>query len=196
MNDWKALLARARVEYAGNRRLRLGVLAIGVILGVYVGLVAWDWRASAHEQYVERRQYLRKLRALAGQDAWPARAEAAARLRKALDAEIPAVASVGLAQASAQSWSRELVSAFGADMQVQSRPAEEVEGQPGLYRVPVVISGPLSTRSVLNVVYQLEKRTSLAVVEEAMILNRENQTFQMTVVYYIRVREGGANAPD
>ncbi len=194
MSALKRLTAQVRQELGRNPRLRLGVMVIGAILAFYSALVLLDWRAGLHERYVERRQHLRDLRDMASQDEWPARADAAARVRKALEAEIPAVASVGLAQAGAQTWARDLAAVHGGAVQVQAQETQVVEEQPGLLRVPIVISGALPPRAVLNMIQQIEKHGSLAVVEEAMLLNRENQTFQLTVVSYVRVAGDGVDA--
>jgi hypothetical protein len=188
------LLARGRQEFAQNARLRIGVLVIAAILAFYSFLVLKDLRSSLQDQYVERRQYLRKLRVVAVQKDWPARAEEISRVRRALEAQIPVVASPGLAQASAQTWLRDLAAVHGEAVRVQSQPPEAVEGTPGLWRVPMVVSGSLPPRTVINLIQNIEKRGSLAVIEEALILNRQNQTFQLTVVSYARVAGTGANA--
>lgn len=185
---------RARNEFARNQRLRFGVLVMAAILAFYSFLVLRDWRAGLHDQYVERRQYLRKLKSLAGQNQWPVRAEQMSRVRKALEAEIPAFASQGLAQASAQTWARDLAAVHGSAVQVQSQPSQPVDGQPELWRVPVVLTGSLPPRAVVNLIQQIEKRGSLSVVEQALILNRENQTFQLTVVSFVRVAGRGVDA--
>ncbi len=194
MSAANQLIAQARQELAKNPRLRLGLVVIVAILALYCALVLVDWRGRLQDQYVERRQYLHKLREMAKQDEWPARAEAAARVRKALEAEIPEVASIGLAQAGAQTWARDLAAVHGGAVQVQAQEPQAVEEQPGLMRVPIVLSGSLPPRAVLNMIQQIEKRGSLAVIEEAMLLNRENQTFQMTVVSYVRVAGDDADA--
>ncbi len=194
MKALRELAARARLELAQNQRLRIGVLAIAAILAFYSFLVLNDLRASLLEQYVERRQYLRKLRVVAVQKDWPARAEEMQRVREALEAEIPAFASAGLAQASAQTWVRDLAAVHGEAVRVQTQSPEAIEGTPGLWRVPMVVSGSLAPRAVINLIQQIEKRTSLSVIEEALILNRQNQTFQLTVVSYARVTEGEVDA--
>ncbi len=194
MNAASRVLAQLQLELAKNPRLRFGLMIIAAILAFYAALLLIDWRGQLHAQYVERRQYLHKLRDMASQDEWPARAEATARVRKALEAEIPEVASVGLAQAGAQTWARELAAVHGGAVQVQAQEPQVVEGQPGLVRVPIILSGTLLPRAVLNIIQQIEKRYSLAVIEEAMVLNRENQTFQLTIVSYVRVAEERADA--
>lgn len=187
MSALAAQVARLRQELARNVRLRVGVAVIGAILALYAVLVLRDWRAELHERYVERREYLRKVRGLAGQRVWQARAQEMAAARKALEAAVPSAASPGLAQAMAQGWIREQVAPFGAAVQVQSRPVERVDGEPGIVRIPTVVSGSLNPRSVVNLLQQIERRSALTVVEEALIRNRENRTFQLTVVSYVRV---------
>lgn len=195
MTALRDLVARARIEFGQNQRLRIGVLVIAVILAFYSFLVLSDWRASLHEQYVERRQYLRKLRTLAVQKEWPARAREMTRVRKALEAEIPVVASLGLAQAGVQTWVRNLAAVHGSAVRVQMQPPEAVEGTPGLWRIPTVISGSLPPRPIINLIQNIEKRSSLAVIEEALILNRQSVNFQLTVVSFVRVAGADADAP-
>lgn len=194
MTTLRELLIRGRQEFAQNQRLRIGVLVIAAILAFYSFLVLKDLRSSLQDHYVERRQYLRKLRVVAVQRDWPARAEQIGRVRRALEAQIPVFASSGLAQASAQTWLRDLAAVHGEAVRVQSQPPEAVEGTPGLWRVPMVVSGSLSPRAVINLVQKIEKRGSLSVIEEALIMNRQNQTFQFTVVSYAKVAGAQANA--
>ena len=191
LRDW---INRARQDFSQNPRLRIGVVVIAAILALYAFLVLRDWRANLHDNYVERRQHLRKINALAGQNAWPARAEAMSRLRKSLEAQIPAATSQGLAQAGAQTWLRDLTAVYAGAVQVQAQPPQAVEGQAGLWRIPIVISGALPPTAVLNIIQQVEKRSSLSVIEQSMIINRENKTFELTVVSYARVAGGSDDA--
>src|SRR5690606_9627591 len=122
-------LASARRELAANPRLRYGVLAIAAILVLYLFLVLQGWQSGLAERHATRSGYLAKMQALAGQEVWIQRAAAVARTRAALEAEIPEMATLGLAQASAQGWLRDAVSAFGQDVQVQAQtPAQAGQG--------------------------------------------------------------------
>lgn len=194
MSAWRERGRRLREELGGNARLRWGLVVISAILAVQLFLVLSDWRTSLHDRYVERRQYLRKLRTLAGQEQWLSRASEASRLRKALEAEIPEVATLGLAQANAQAWVRDLASAHGQTVRVQARPPAAIEGEPGLYKIPVVLSGSLPPAAVINLIQRVEKHPSLAVIENAVLLNRENRTFELAVVSFARVKEAPADA--
>lgn len=186
--------AQARSEWANNPRLRLGVAVIAAVLAVYLLLVLRDWRAGLQEQYAARSEHLQKMQSLAGQDEWIARAQDARKLRQALDAQIPEVATVGLAQAGIQTWVRSLGSAFGDGLQIQSQAPQPVEGQPGLWRVPVVLSGSAEPPLVIQLVQQIEDRKSLAVIEQATVLNRANKTFSLTIVSLFRIPQAPANA--
>lgn len=184
------LLEQARKELADNPRLRLGAWLIVGILVLYLWLVLSDWQAAVQKDYLVQVQRLEKIRSLAGQDEWLQRAEQARALREALQAQIPEVATLGLAQASMQTFARDLVSASGASLRVQTEvPAEVGEGS-GLWRVPVVLSGGLSAPQVLQLIRGIESARNLVVIEEALILNRVNQTFSLTLVAYYRVQEG------
>lgn len=185
-----ALLA----EWGRNRRLRWGVLLVAVILVLYVYLASIDWRDGVASEYAERQQYLLKMQSLVGQDEWLERASDAGRLRAGLDAAIPSTATVGLAQAGVQTWARDLSATQGADIQVQALAAQPVDNRPGIVRVPMIISGSLPPNKVVGLIRQIESNANLTVIDQAMILNRENQTFSLTFVAFFRIEEGG-NAP-
>jgi hypothetical protein len=172
-----------------ERRLRIGILAIAAILAVYVLLVMRDWRTTLEHDYAARTEHLYKMKALAGQPQWLARAQSAAKVRAALEAQIPAAATTGLAQASVQGWVRELTNAMGEDLRIQAGQAEAVEGRPGLWRVPVTLSGSLDNDRYLGLLGRIESRPTLSVVEEATVNNRKTQAFSLTIVSYFRVAE-------
>lgn len=186
-------IENARREWGSNRRLRLGAIAIAVILGVYAMLVLRDWRASLEQDYAEVTTRLNKMKALSGQQVWIERAQAAAQLREALEAQVPEVATPGMAQATVQGWIREATTGMGEDVRVQSQDASPAEGRPGVWQVPVVVGGPFDARQFLDLLGRIERRPTLTVVREATIINRDAHTFSLTVVSYFRVG-GGVDA--
>lgn len=192
--QWRGWLDQARQEWARNPRLQLGVWVIAATLGLYLLLVLHDWRQALQQRHVERSEYLQKMRSLVGQDEWVERAEQAAQIRRSLEAEIPGADSLGLAQAGVQTWVRDMATAAGGTIQVQTQPPRPVPGRDDLWRVPVVLSGALDARSVVQMISQIEKRGSLTVVEQALILNRENRTFSLTVVAYFDIEQEQADA--
>ena len=182
-------------EIRSNPRLQVGLLVVGAILVLYAVLVLLDLREAREQAYVQRAEQLHKMRALAGQDAWIGRAQAAARVRRALAAEIPAFETVGVAQAQLTSWAREVGQSFaGSTVQIQSQTAQQVAGEDGVWRVPVVLSGEAPPARVVDLIQQVERRSVLTVIEQAMVMNRENKTFSLTVVAYVRVGPGVADA--
>lgn len=184
-----AALTQARKEFADNPRLRIGAWAIVAIVVFYLWLVLADWRAQMQKEYATQSQQLQKIRSLAGQDEWLQRAERARALREALQAQIPEVATLGLAQASVQTLARNLAAASGNAIRIQAQAPTPVAGNEGLWRVPVVISGGLGAEQVLQLVRRIESERNLMAIEQAMILNRDNRTFSLTVVAFFRVKE-------
>lgn len=195
MSALQRQLADVARQWRANARLRTWTLVAAGIVGVYVFLVLSDWRMALAREHSERAVYMRKLRTLAGEPEWLERAQAASRLRKALEAQVSRAGTLGIAQAEVQGWARERVAALGGQAQVAAQAPAEVEGQPGLWRVPVVISGTAAPDQVLQLAQLVEQSQALAVVEQSTILNRENRTFSLTVVFYYRV-EGGADVAD
>ena len=182
-------------EVAGNRRLQAGLAAIAMILTVYVFLVLVDLRTAQALQYSERTEQLAKMRALAGHDAWIGRAQSVARVRRGLDAEIPRVETIGVAQAQLMTWVRDMgQSAGGEAVQIQSQEPQRVVADKDLWRIPVVISGAAGADRVVQMIQQVEKRSVLTVVDQVLIMNRENKTYSLTLVGFARIGERGADA--
>ena len=180
-------IADARRQWHANPRLRLAVVVAGGLVALYAVLVLFDWRDGLATRYRERSEYMGRLRALAGQPEWLARSQDAARLRKGLEAGIGTAATLGLARAEVQSWARERAAATGGQVQISSPEPAEVDGQPGIWRVPVTLSGNAAPYQVLQLMQTVEKSPTLAVVQQAMLLNRENRTFSLTVVFHYRI---------
>lgn len=182
-------------EVAGNRRLQAGLAAIAMILTVYVFLVLDDLRTAQALQYSERTEQLAKMRALAGQDAWIGRAQSVARVRRGLDAEIPRVETIGVAQAQLMTWVRDMgQSAGGEAVQIQSQEPQRVVADGDLWRIPVVITGAAGADKVVQMIQQVEKRSVLTVVDQVLIMNRENKTYSLTLVGFARIGQRGADA--
>ncbi|MDZ4379566.1 MAG: hypothetical protein U0973_15635, partial [Xanthomonadaceae bacterium] len=122
----QSLLTQVRSEFQANARLRWGGLLILAIVVLYLLLVLSDVRAQMQRDYVQQVQRLDKITSLAGQDEWLQRAEQARELRDALQAQIPGVATLGLAQASVQSLARDLITSSGKPLRVQAETATEM----------------------------------------------------------------------
>lgn len=190
------MAARARgmrEEWRGNPRLRWGVALAGLIAFVYLCLVLADWRRELHQEYQERTTQLYKMQALAGQDYWLARAQAASAVEKAIQAEIPTASTIGLAQAEVQTLVRQLLNAYGRRLSSDARPPAQVSGQPGLWRIPVTIRGVASRDQMLELLRRLESSDRLIVVDAfSFTFARGMPNFSVTLVAYYRVPAGEA----
>ncbi len=189
------LLAQVRAEFQANARLRWGGLLIAAITVFYLWLVLSDLRTQMQADYVQLVQRRDKITSLAGQDEWLQRAEQARVLRDALQAQIPSVETLGLAQASVQSLARDLISASGKPLRVQAETATEVGRDSGIWRVPVVISGGMAPAAALQLIQRIESQPNLVVVEQAIVINRNAGVLTLTMAAFFRVQEA-ANESD
>lgn len=184
------VLQQARAEWAANARLRWGGGIAVAIAAVYVTLVLIDWRSRLHEDYQQESVRLVKTATLAGQQQWIARAQQARDLRRALEAQVPASATLGLAQAEAQSWIQELLRAFGGrDMNSQARAPVRVVADGDVWKVPVTVRGGLTSSQYLEMLRRIEGNERLIVVEQVTLDNQRRLTIEMTISAFYRVRD-------
>ena len=192
-----ARFRQAREEWRSNPRLRWGVAVVAAIALVYLLLVLLDWRRELHDEYQQRTLQLYKMAALAGQEQWSVRAQSALNLEKSLQAEIPRVATIGLAQAEMQTTIRQILNAFGPKLSSESRPPVQVRSQPGLWRVPVTIRGILAQAQLMEILRRIESSDRLIVIDEfqmGFVQGQPNITLTAVAYYRVGAAQGGPRA--
>ncbi|ATD68545.1 hypothetical protein CNR27_14795 [Luteimonas chenhongjianii] len=177
-----------RSELRANPRLRAGAIAIIGILAFYALLSLFDWRAAVAERYVDKRDQLWRMQAVAGEDHWLGRADAAEAARSRLNAEIPVAKTVGLAQAAVQAQAKALADSAGANMRIQPEAPARVDGWEDLYRVPVVLSGGFEPAALVQLVRRVESGSNLVAIESVTYMNRQSRTAALTLVFFYRIR--------
>ena len=181
-------LANLAAQWRANTRLRWGVLAIGLILFVYACQVLLDWRGQLHEEYQDRTVQLYKMTALASEDYWIARAREVQVLEKALQAEVPTSATIGLAQAETQTFVRQLMNAYGRGLGSEARSPAQVAGFPGVWRVPVTLRGQVTQNQLLEILRRVESSERLMVVDEfSFRYERGVPSFSLTFAAFFRI---------
>lgn len=186
------LLSSVRTQYDQNARLRWGLLAIAVIALIYLFVTLVDVRTSIADSYVEKREKLWRMQAIAGQEFWLDRAVQAEAMRKRLASEIPVARTSGLAQAAVQTQSSAWADAVAGDMRVQVDAPVPVEGWDDLFRIPVTMSGGLQPAALIQLIRRVEGGDNLVTIEQANILNRQNKTVSLTLVFFYRVDPSAA----
>ena len=181
-------LAGLAGQWRANARLRWGVLVIGLILFAYAALVLVDWRRQLHDEYQDRTVQLYKMTALANEDHWIARAREVQALEKALQAEVPASATIGLAQAETQTFVRQLMNAYGRRLGSEARAPAQVAGFPGVWRVPVTLRGQVTQNQLLEILRRVESSDRLMVVDEfSFRYERGLPSFSLTFAAFFRI---------
>ncbi|MDE1959716.1 MAG: hypothetical protein KGI40_11620 [Xanthomonadaceae bacterium] len=180
-------MQRLRRELEGNRRLQVGAVLIGVLLALYVLSGVDQWRQGIMNRLAAAQAQRVRTQALAGQTRWTERAQQAQALERALAARIPDSDSVGLAQATQQAWLRRAVLPFAPTAVIRMDPPVPVEGQPGYWRIPAEVSGPLPVARTLQLLQRIESNRDRMQVESIRISNAANPQLQMTVVALVRI---------
>ena len=181
-------IAQVRAEWSGNPRLRLGVGLVVVIMVVYLLMVLADLRSELHAQYQQRTMQLYKVQALAGKDEWLRRAEDARSLDTALKSEVPAAATIGLAQAEVQTWMRQIMQAYGPRMTSESHAPVQVAGEPGVWRIPITVRGLVSVQQLQEILRRIEGANRLTVVDSMTVtMVRDVPNVSITAMAYYRI---------
>lgn len=159
---WEPVLA----EWRRNLRLRLGVLALAVILAGYAALVLNDELKPLRAEHQRLRQQLAGVRTLAEQRFWEERLNAARTLRVQLEGRLWQAESRGLANADVQNWvNAQLKAAKIVATRIQVEPARELVDHPGLWEVTARIEGPLTLANLRELLRGLEGDPRLTVIE-------------------------------
>lgn|GEM_PF-1074057 len=176
--------------------LKWAGLAIAILVACFAlqGLDAW--RVARQKAGIEAEQTLRRTLALKGQDAWLAREKSALQLRDALKAQLPEVATPGLAQAALQNWLRGITSGFDAQQATTIRinRSAPVENMPGVLRVNIALNGTFNPRQALAMLRQIESAPNLVVLETINLQSDTSNTLHLTLNAYYQI-SGGDAAP-
>lgn len=196
MKAFDAQLQSLKRQIEAAPWLKWAGLAILVLIAIFAlqGLDAW--RMARQKASMEAEQTLRRTLALKGQDVWLAREKSALQLRDALKAQLPEVATPGLAQAALQNWLRGITAGFDAQQNASIRinRSAPVENMPGILRVNIALNGTFSPHQALALLRQIESAPNLIVVETINLQSDSSNTLHLTLNAYYRIT-GGSAAP-
>lgn len=194
----RAQWEQGRREWRQHRRLRLGVLVVGMILGLHLVLVLSDRQQVLAEAYRAEAALLARLDEASRESAWPRRAGQAEAALAAVRATVPEARSASLAQAELQAWlSGQAATAGLQGPRVRAEATVDVPGHPELWQViarldavvpPGQLSGFLRTLSVSLPWIQAERLE--------LVAGRETQLGLIVRGYYRKpvTRKPGARA--
>lgn len=177
--------------------LKWAALAVAVLMLLLMIQALDQVRTQQQKAAIEAEVNLRRTLALKGQDVWLEREKSALQMRDSLRAQLPEVATPGLAQAALQSWLREASSGFDGEQNVRVTVNRSglVESVPGILRVNASFSGGLTPRQALNLLRRIETAPTLVVVESMTLQSDSNQTLNLTLNAYYRSGNTGAASP-
>jgi hypothetical protein len=137
-------LAGVRGQWRENRRLRLAVLVVLVILGVQALGVIGKWSAAAAERQLADMKLRERLDLIGAQPEWLDRADEAEAELDLMQRQMLTVASAGQAQAEVHAWLSEFAKSGGvADPTIKVEQVLDVPGQPALVQVLARLEGKL-----------------------------------------------------
>jgi hypothetical protein len=127
---------QVRQEWRQNRRFRLGLLVVLLVLGLQAVLMLSDRQQVLADVYGREAALLERLAEASRESAWPERADQAEAALAAARDTVPQVSSAGLAQAELQAWlSGQAASSGLQDPRVRAEATLDVPGQAELWQV-------------------------------------------------------------
>lgn len=171
-----------------NPRLKIGVALIVAITLALIWSSLHDWRISQQNRAIQAEVELRKSRQLRKQEVWLERASQTATRRKALLAEIPIVATPGIAQATLQNWLSAVARAANSrdNANIEVSPPVELESHPGIYRARASVNANMTPRQAFNFMTDVESATNLTIVETSQLDAGNNNRATINIVGYYR----------
>jgi len=189
---WRPLAEQVR----GNPRLQAGLVLIGLLVGGWLFLVLGDLRTAALQDLDQARQQYFRVRQLAGERAWPQRADDATRLADALEAETPQAASSGLAQAAFQGMLQDIADDQGVPVRIDLQPPVRLDPpQQDIVRITATLSGGMDPRQTWRMIHRIESGAALVTIPAITVRSDgANQAFSMTVQGYYRLPQAAPEA--
>lgn len=187
-----AWLATARAELAENPRLRVGLVVIGALLLMYQLAGLSDLREHMSADYAARQTQLARVQNISSEDGWDQRASAMHAMRAALEAEVPRIDSMGLAQATMQSWLRDMATRSGSTLSITMGTPLRVDADAGYWKIPAQISGQMPIHGALNLIRQIESRKELMSVDSIRLTTGNQPSISLEVASYYRLPKGGS----
>ncbi len=174
--------------------LKWAGLAIVLLLALFCLQALDTVRVERQKAAMDAELDLRRIMSLKGQDVWFDRERSALELRDTLRAQLPEVATPGMAQAALQNWLRGLTSGFGNEQNANIRinRSGTVETVPGVLRVNASLNVAASPRQSLNLLRQIESSSNLVTLETLTLQSDDSNTLHLTLNAYYRVAEGAA----
>lgn len=182
------ILDEIRGEWSRNARLRLGVLVIFALVAFYeidgMGLITSQLKMDYSGKLTE----LSRIQAVSKERDWDSRAAKVKLLKDALQAEIPAVDTVGLGQATFQGMLGKMSTSAGGGLSVTMDTPSKVAADGDYWKFPAQLSGPLSGRAALELIRQIESQKDLVMVQASRITGGDNPYVTLSVVAIYRVK--------
>ena len=191
MKNTDATLQSLKRQLDASPWLRWAGLAIAALLAAMALQALDDWRVERQKAAIEAEQSLRRILALKGQDVWLSREKNAVELRDSLRAQLPEVATPGMAQAALQNWLRNVTANFDdQNVAIRLNRTGPLEDMPDVLRVNAALNGGLNPRQALALIRQIESAPNLVVVETMALQSDSSNTLHLTVNAYYRIPAG------
>lgn len=176
-----------RQQWQANRRLRLGVMIVILVVGLHLVMGLGDRNRELAEQYRQDAGLLARLDEASRESAWPdyaAQAEAALAVEREA---IPEVTSAGLAQAELQTWlSAQASAASLAEPRVRAETTLEVPGHEDLWQVIARLDGMVPEHGLQGFVRALSQGLPWVQVERLEVTEGRGTRVSLIVRGYYR----------
>ena len=181
-------------QWQANRRLRIAVGVVLLVLLAHGALALSDSRAEGITAYQADRALLLRLQGAAADAGWAERAAQAEEALDAMEGRLMTAEGAGEAQAELQAQLTALANAAGiADARVRSEAALPVDGLPGLWLVVARLDAQTPSPQVEGLLAALAAQPWLR-VERIEVRDGQPAQLQLFVRAYVRDAAAGEGA--
>jgi hypothetical protein len=183
-------------ELRTNRRAVFGVLLIAALLAGYGLVVLHDAALASGVAYRSELANLERMKAIATERDWPARAEASGKARAAFEARLWPAESEGIARADLQAWIGTVGREIGLqNLDIRIELAKPKELPDDLRQITATITGRPDEAALTRLLERIDRAPRLVVVDRLNVKEQPAPMLEMVLVGYARIGGSRRAAP-
>ncbi len=179
------ILNRMHNEWSRNKRFRIGVVCIAVILSAYGYLLLDDWESRLKITYYQKLDMAVRLEQLSVRTDWLKHEKSAGAVVIQLESKLWRAESRGLAQAKTQIWIETLLKTHGVENpRISVKPAKLSETVSRVWEVAAKVDAAVNLNDLHRLLKSIEGSGHIVAIEQLDIVQARYGRMEMTLKTY------------